>query len=288
MAGAYSGTSLPSRGFQTSIDVVRQQQYSTTANLAGTKRPFSDEGPQHGAADRGQPEDEVSDQIPAGNRPRLLPPPRKLTPGAIVPAKDVNLEQHFIGTDLHVYASEFSQRKAAASTPGPTQNPLLSLAHPKYALPVTLVSNLASLGVHSIYPWQSSCLVRRGLLTGQRNLVYTAPTGGGKSLVAEVCLLKRVIEEPTKKGILVLPYVALVQEKLKWLRSVVDGVEKQFDGSDEPPDLVRCPWHQHRKQIRLAGFFGGSKTKATWSDIDIAVCTIEKVCDPIKTQLHRF
>jgi len=29
--------------------------------------------------------------------------------------------------------------------------------------------------------------------------------------------------------------------------------------------------------IRIAGFFGGSKSKSNWDDMDIAVCTIEKV-----------
>jgi len=46
-------------------------------------------------------------------------------------------------------------------------------------------------------------------LTGERNLVYTAQTGGGKSLIAGILLLKKVIEQPAKKAILVLPYVAL-------------------------------------------------------------------------------
>ena len=46
------------------------------------------------------------------------------------------------------------------------------------------------------------------------------------SLVADVLMLKRIIEDPTKKAILVLPYVALVQEKLQWLRKVVDGVSQ--------------------------------------------------------------
>jgi CRISPR/Cas system-associated endonuclease/helicase Cas3 len=58
-------------------------------------------------------------------------------------------------------------------------------------------------------------LARERSLTGEQNLIYTAPTGGGKSLVANVLVLESINECPTKKGILVLPYVALVQEKLK-------------------------------------------------------------------------
>ena len=123
--------------------------------------------------------------------------------------------------------SEYSQRQATRSTPSASLNPLLRLSHPSYGLPESLVQNFVALGIDSIYPWQSSCLLGRGILTGERNLVYCAPTGGGKSLVADVLLLKRVIEDPTKKGILVLPYVALVQEKLSWLRKIVAGVTKK-------------------------------------------------------------
>lgn len=138
------------------------------------------------------------------------------------------------------------------------------------------------MGVTSIYQWQASCLLSRGLLAGERHLVYTAPTGGGKSLVADVLMLKGIIENPSRKAILVLPYVALVQEKLKWLRRVVHDVEKHVpDGDDDGPDeskQSRRRWKKIQKSIRITGFFGGSKTTASWADTDIAVCTIEKVC----------
>ena len=174
--------------------------------------------------------------------------------------------------------SDYSQRRTLALTPTPTSNPLLDLSHPVYSLLPSLVSNFASLGIKSIYPWQSDCLLRSGALGGDRNLVYTAPTGGGKSLVADILMLKKVIETPEKKALLVLPYVALVQEKLRWLRKVVDGISKT-------PDILHEPYRQSgwRKRgdedaVKVVGFFGGSKTKPTWADMDIAVCTIEKVC----------
>lgn len=168
--------------------------------------------------------------------------------------------------------------RTAAPIPGPSQNPLLSLHHPRYGLPKPLVDNLASLGINSIYPWQSSCLLGRGLLDGKRNLVYTAPTGGGKSLVADVLMLKRVVQYPSKKAILVLPYVALVQEKLKWLRKVVENVTKDDDEPDQASSQITNRNQHCTAAIRVIGFFGGSRTRARWSDFDVAVCTIEKVC----------
>lgn len=257
---------LQTRGFQTSIDLAQRQTYSTT-NVAGSKRDH-----ELFLNDNAVKPYEVSFD-PITNRPaRTLPQPRRLK-ASIISTAGVPP-----GVVVANGPSEYTQRRCAASTPGPSQNPLLSLAHPRYDLPPVLISNLALLGVHSIYPWQSACLLGKGILSGEQNLVYTAPTGGGKSLVADVLLLKKVIEQPTKKAILVLPYVALVQEKLKWLRKVVEGVEKRVDLPEDRPcaDSAWSKWRTIPSCIRVAGFFGGSRAKATWADIDVAVCTIEK------------
>ena len=251
-------------GFETSIDVVQMQTYSTT-NVVGIKRKHEAFGAESVPSDFGTDLARVRKKTP----PFVLQEPR-LRASMIISA---TLSVQW--TDMQ--PTEYTQRRNAASTPGPDQNPRLSLAHPKYGLPDRVVSNLASMGVQSIYPWQSSCLLGKGILSGERNLVYTAPTGGGKSLVADILLLKRVIEQPTKKAILVVPYVALVQEKLSWLRRVVEGVSKQVDTEEHPPS--KPPWSNSKNThtcIRLAGFFGGSRAKAAWTDIDIAVCTIEK------------
>jgi replicative superfamily II helicase len=72
--------------------------------------------------------------------------------------------------------------------------------------------------------------LRSGALVDDRNLVYTAPTGGGKSLVADILMLKKIVETPEKKALLVLPYVALIQEKLRWLRKVLRALKR-----DPPP-----------------------------------------------------
>jgi DNA polymerase theta len=172
--------------------------------------------------------------------------------------------------------SEYSQRQAFAATPTSTIDPLLSLSHPAYGLPRQLVANFAALGIKTIYPWQKQCLLGRGLLDGEKNLVYSAPTGGGKSLVADVLMLKRVLEDRHAKAILVLPYVALVQEKVRWLRNIVNGITREDLGQKEQTDKF---WARRadKDTIRVVGFFGGSKIRATCADFDIAVCTIEKV-----------
>ncbi|EXJ70547.1 DNA polymerase theta subunit [Cladophialophora psammophila CBS 110553] len=254
-------------GQVTSINLARNQCYNTKP-LTGAKRTIDEaHGVQPGPPIHAQPSAQGPQTIDAAFYRRDGHPPRLRA-------------SHIIRTDRSddikaaVNVTPVPVPRTTSSTPGPSQNPLLSLRHPRYSLPSQLVDNFESLGVRAIYPWQSSCLLGRGLLTGEQNLVYTAPTGGGKSLVADVLLLKRVIEDPTTKAILVLPYVALVQEKLKWLRALVDKVPKAV--SDISDGLPMPTWRRPSASIRIGGFFGGSRSNVNWSNCDIAVCTIEK------------
>ena len=258
-------------GFSTSIDIVQNEKYSSeTSTRAGQASCLK---PSFGATSGHQTLGSNSTIATSGfKRPRIESLSENTQQLKASPISKCTPE-----VEALTNVSEYTQRRALASTPRISQNALLSLSHHAYGLPETLVGNFNTLGINSIYPWQSSCLLGRGLLTGEKNLVYTAPTGGGKSLVADVLMLKRVIEN--RKAVLVLPYVALVQEKLKWLRRAVEGVEKQSlvasqSFSNPPPSWRR---NQHHCSIRVVGLFGGSKTQATWADIDIAVCTIEKV-----------
>jgi len=178
---------------------------------------------------------------------------------------------------------DYTQRQAISATPTSTVDPLLSLSHAIYKLPKELVDNCMSLGISTIYPWQKQCLLGPGLLQGEKSLVYTAPTGGGKSLVADILMLKRVTENHDAKALLVLPYVALVQEKVRWLRNLVQGISKiTTNGSSAYPESPKL-WCRRADEdtIRVVGFFGGSRLRATWHDFDVAVCTIEKVRSPL-------
>ncbi len=262
---------------ETPIDLVHKHTFHTTS-LAGVKRPRRQGSV---AVAHGNQWRDVQ-LAHASDRPSLPAPRLQASSIVTVPVP----EKHLAAAQQ----SEYSQRKHLASTPGPSQNPLLSLRHSRYGLPEQLISNFESLGVRSIYPWQSSCLLGKGLLLGETSLIYTAPTGGGKSLVADVILLKRIIENPRQKAILVLPYVALVQEKLKWLRKLTEGVTKNLNTSEEQGTAAdsRMAWKKPHTHVRVAGFFGGSIARTTWADIDIAVCTIEKVSAAFITYLSWF
>ena len=98
-------------------------------------------------------------------------------------------------------------------------------------------------------------------------------------------MLKRVMEERGSKALLVLPYVALVQEKVRWLRNVISGV--RLLKLPEQDDAKRI-WRRRADEdsIRVVGFFGGGKVRATWADFDIGVCTMEKVSKQVSTLPH--
>ena len=56
-------------------------------------------------------------------------------------------------------------------------------------LPKEIQVTYESMGVTSLYQWQSECLFNTDVLNG-KNLIYCAPTSGGKTLVAELILLR--------------------------------------------------------------------------------------------------
>lgn len=273
------GQPFQSHGFQTSMDTARQQTTPSTISVAGVKRPLQRTGlsdsyshysynhnNHHSNKQHNNNNNNNNSNAKFNNNHRL----------GLGPAAAATYASPIVASAINGPASTLAPTPATHARPQCAASPLLSLQHPRYGLPPALVSNFKAVGIESIYPWQASCLLGRGLLSGEKNLLYSAPTGGGKSLVADVLLLKRVIEQPARKAILVLPYVALVQEKLKWLRRIVQDVEKNVS-SDNSTDAAAKPWARPPKEIRVTGFFGGSKSRSTWADTDIAVCTIEKV-----------
>lgn len=99
-------------------------------------------------------------------------------------------------------------------------------------------------------------------------------------------MLKRVLGERGAKALLVLPYVALVQEKVRWLRNVVAGLTKlDTDAIDDDNRIWRR--RADENTIRVVGFFGGGKVQATWANFDIGVCTIEKASLALQSKVNR-
>ncbi|XP_074665096.1 LOW QUALITY PROTEIN: DNA polymerase theta [Strix aluco] len=120
-----------------------------------------------------------------------------------------------------------------------------------WGLPKAVLEKYHSLGVVQMFEWQAECLMLGQVLEG-KNLVYSAPTSAGKTLVAELLILKRVLET-RKKALLILPFVSVAKEKKCYLQAL-------FQEAD----------------VRVEGYMGSMSPAGRFSALDVAVCTIEK------------
>ncbi|PHJ24184.1 dead deah box helicase domain-containing protein [Cystoisospora suis] len=94
---------------------------------------------------------------------------------------------------------------------------------------------------------------REGSLTGQ-SLLYCAPTSGGKSLVADLIMIRRCLFAG-KRCLYVVPHVSLCREKQQFLQSLLS------------PTVGLRVQAFHSSAASASGWFPG---------IDIAVCTVEQ------------
>lgn len=103
-----------------------------------------------------------------------------------------------------------------------------------------------------MFPWQVECLNNPKVLKEHRNLLYSAPTSAGKTLVAEILSIKTILER-RKKVIFVLPFVSVVREKMFYFQEIFGGTG-----------------------VRVEGFMGSYHPPGGIKAVQLAVCTIEK------------
>ncbi|VFQ97668.1 unnamed protein product [Cuscuta campestris] len=118
-------------------------------------------------------------------------------------------------------------------------------------LPPEICSIYKKKGISKLYPWQVDCLNVDGVLEN-KNLVYCASTSAGKSFVAEILMLRRILSRG-KMAILVLPYVSICAEKADHL------------------DVLLEPLGKH-----VRSYYGNQGGGTLPKDTSVAVCTIEK------------
>ena len=130
----------------------------------------------------------------------------------------------------------------------PVKNQLLLS---NWGLPEKVLEQYAQHGIISMFEWQVECLLMPNVLTGG-NLVYSAPTSAGKTLVAELLALKCILDLK-KKVIIILPFVSIAHEKSNYLKQILEPVG-----------------------VKVGGFMGGQSPSGGFIAVDIAICTIEK------------
>ncbi|CAB3401340.1 unnamed protein product [Caenorhabditis bovis] len=113
-----------------------------------------------------------------------------------------------------------------------------------------------SMGISHLFEWQHDFLCKA--TTSSENLVFSAPTSGGKSLVAELLALQLCLTG--KKVVFVFPYISIAREKLS--------------------QLQRC---FRRVDIQVAGYIGPQAINPL--EMRIAICTIEKSASLINRAL---
>lgn len=126
-----------------------------------------------------------------------------------------------------------------------------SLSLSNWSLPESVLAVYKEKGIEKMFSWQQECLLTGSVMEGG-NLVYSAPTSAGKTLVAEILMLKRVLETK-KKAVYILPFVSVAREKMYSLR-------EQFEEAG----------------VNVGGFMGSESPAGGFAAVDIAVCTIEK------------
>ncbi|XP_034114797.2 DNA polymerase theta [Drosophila albomicans] len=130
-------------------------------------------------------------------------------------------------------------------------------------LPHSVLNEYKKKGVLQMFDWQVECLSNPKVLFEHSNLVYSAPTSAGKTLVSEILLLKTVLER-SKKVLLILPFISVVREKMFYLQ-----------------DLLTPAGY------RVEGFFGGYTPPGGFESIHVAICTIEKANSIINKLLEQ-
>nr|XP_033330017.1 DNA polymerase theta isoform X2 [Megalopta genalis] len=121
-----------------------------------------------------------------------------------------------------------------------------------WGLPPNILQKYEARGIKEMFTWQLECLSNHKVIEEKRNLVYSAPTSAGKTLVAEILMIKTVLER-RKKVIFILPFISVVREKMYYFQDLLSD-----------------------SGIRVDGFMGGLVPRGGFATTQIAIATIEK------------
>lgn len=123
----------------------------------------------------------------------------------------------------------------------------------------------------NVFPWQIECLTKKPVIQQNKNLIFSAPTSAGKSLVADLLFLRPLLqsradlmqqmevdeelrtnssssEKPV--SIFIVPYLSLITEKENKIKDLFKDLEltsasihshkRALLSESSPPDVVFC------------------------------------------------
>lgn len=185
-----------------------------------------------------------------------------------VPSKDLNFDvtlndsQYLISEteplDLELYKTKVKRTKNGTNLSKSQQNKeqlvisTLTTSLQSWGLPETILEKYRERGIVNMFNWQVECLANKNVLLKRHNLVYSAPTSAGKTLVAEILALKTLLEK-NKKVLIILPFVSVVREKMFYFQDILSS-----------------------SGIRVEGFMGSHSPPGGFKAVQLAICTIEK------------
>ncbi|XP_065089210.1 DNA polymerase theta [Ochlerotatus camptorhynchus] len=188
---------------------------------------------------------------------------KELVIGALMESQVPSISTTLSMTQNHTFSNSFmmprqraTQRQARSPEAGHesmslnTSKNLRLVAN--WGLPEPITKAYARKGITELFQWQADCLANPRVILECANLVYSAPTSGGKTMVSEFLVAKTVVERK-RKAIVILPFVAVAREKMFYMQEILSPAG-----------------------IRVEGFFGGHNPPGGFDTVDVAVCTIEK------------
>ena len=121
-----------------------------------------------------------------------------------------------------------------------------------WGLPIGIVEGFHKYTkIRNLFSWQIDLLKQDKIYDGGKSVVYFAPTSGGKSLPAELIMIRNIFRLK-KRWLYILPFVSIVNEKTEYLKRILET-----------------------SNVRIEPFC--SQSESIWTpNVDIAVCTIEK------------
>ncbi|XP_045469101.1 DNA polymerase theta [Harmonia axyridis] len=129
-----------------------------------------------------------------------------------------------------------------------------------WGLPESVLKSYRKRKITLMFDWQLECLSKDGIFDKDKNLVYSAPTSAGKTLVAEILAMKCLFERK-KKVLFILPFISVVREKVYYFQDLLGSSGK-----------------------RVEGFMGSYNPPGGFQSVHLAVGTIEK-CNSLVNRL---